>query len=219
MQYIDKNLIIERYINGSMSPTEVQNFHTMLEKDGELRSMFRAENLLNSTIGRDRVALEAADHSRMYATFLKNLADSIPQAATASAAAGSSGATSWLASLGTSAKAAMLAIAVMGSMAVLIALYPSSSTERAAVPAPQIETPAASVPIASPEAPKQHTPVAVRSAGNSRIATQAQSGKAEQKLVPNAEKSTQTEQVSVQDSIPVINRDVLDINMQAERKR
>lgn len=217
MQYIDKHLIIERYINGSMSPTEVQNFHTMLETDGELRSMFRAENLLNSTINRDKVALEAADHSRMYATFLKNLADSIPQAATASAATGTAGAASWLARLGTSSKVAISTALLAGGVAAVIALYPFSP-EQTTVPAPQLVAPAVSTPALSPDAAVQQTPRAKQPAGGS-VSNQAHTGRTEEKVLPTASKPAHNAKTeSNRDDIPEINKETVNVQVQAERK-
>jgi len=217
MQYIDKNLIIERYINGSMSPAEIKNFHAMLEHDSELRSMFRAENMLNSTISRDRVALEAADHSRMYAKFLKNLADSIPQAAaTASTGVSGSGATSWIANMATSVKLTISAAVLTGSLATGVIMYQNAQPEQV-VPAPQIEAPAVSTPLNTPE---QIAPAEQRN--NAVSAPVRQDRATTQRPLPNTE---QTRQIGApattapKEDIPVIDKETLNVNMTTERKK
>lgn len=118
MKYIDKNLIIDRYINGTMSPSEIQSFHTMLETDNELRSMFQAENIINSTMAKERYALEAMNHSQSYATFLKGLANSIPQTTAATSAVGAGKAVSWLAGISTAVKVVVSTVVVTGAVAV-----------------------------------------------------------------------------------------------------
>ena len=221
MQYIDKNLIIERYINGSMSPAEVQNFHTMLEHDSELRAMFRAENLLNSTISRDRVALEAADHSRMYATFLKNLADSIPQAATASAgAAGANGAVSWLAGISTSVKVAISAAVVTGGIAAGIALY-QPSAEPVAVPSPQMEVPASDAPAFLPDASQQRTTAAQKPSGGT-VSAPARTDKTAGRQLPNSGQPAQNVEAqtpSGTEDIPSFDKNTATIKMDTDRNK
>lgn len=118
MKYIDKNLIIDRYINGTMSPSEIQSFHAMLETDNDLRSMLQAENIINSTMAKERYALEAMDHSQSYATFLKGLANSIPQTTAAVSAAGAGKAVSWFAGISAAVKVVVSTAVVAGVVVV-----------------------------------------------------------------------------------------------------
>lgn len=217
MQYIDKHLIIERYTNGSMSPKEVQDFHAMLETDGELRSMFRAENILNSAISRNRTALEAADHSRMYASFLKSLANSVPQAAAATAPTGSTGLMGWLSGLSTSAKLTLSAITVTGAVTLGIALYPSSSDSSAL---PESRTPATVHPVASPVPARS---VEAAPASNSSGSAQAVV-KPSKTTTPTEEKAATTVNNAVQkkdknssaDDIPLIDNSSVKMNVKTE---
>lgn len=130
MKYIDKNLIIERYVNGAMTPEEIQGFNALLETDSELRSMFQAENIIKSTIAKERYALEAVNHSNSYAFFLKGLANSIPQTAAATSAAGAGKAASWLSGISTSVKIAVSAAVVTGSAVVgTLVMQPTAPQE------------------------------------------------------------------------------------------
>lgn len=231
MQYIDKHLIIERYIGGAMSPEEIRNFHALLETDGELRSMFQAENLINSTVARERSALEAVDHSQTYAKFLKGLADSIPQAATTASAgtAGAGGTTSWLAGVGTSVKLAVSAAVLTGSVVVGTLVFQSQSTPQA-VPAQQSESPALPAPSVQSDG-QQQQPATVRqpdgstapAGGTTTPAATTPSPRQPQQSAGRPQQEQQTKQAQQtkqeqQDDIPVFENNTTTLEVRPERQ-
>jgi hypothetical protein len=73
--------IIDRFVSGSMSRAEEQEFHRLLENDSELRDLYETEQVLNRTMLKDREMLSGVDHSATYARFLAGLA--VPAANTA----------------------------------------------------------------------------------------------------------------------------------------
>lgn len=152
MKYIDKNLIIERYTNGTMSPAEMQDFHKMLETDSELRSLFHAENVINSAMNGERAILGSVDHSHTYARFLKTLADSVPQAAVATAGAASTGkAVSWLSGISTTVKLTVSACLLAGGVtAGVVWLQPSTPTATGVQQEQQRPQPVTSAPVSTP---------------------------------------------------------------------
>lgn len=227
MKYIDKNLIIERYTNGSMSPTEVQNFHTMLETDSELRALFHAENVINSAMNGERAMLGAVDHSHTYARFLKTLADSVPQAAVATAgAAGTGKAASWLAGVSTSVKLTVSACLLAGGVtAGAVWLNHSAPTATDAQQEQRISQPTISAPSTMPA--ENNAPVVQPSA--QPLPTIGATPRASQTrpttTIPNAatEKQTIGKQEQTVDGadkqIPVFPADSINVNVQGNSKR
>jgi hypothetical protein len=225
MKYIDKNLIIERYTNGSMNPAEIQDFHTMLETDSELRALFHAENVINSAMNGERTMLASVDHSHTYARFLKTLADSVPQAAVATAgAAGTGKAASWLAGVSTSVKLTVSACLLAGGVtAGAVWLNHSAATTPAVQQEQQIQQPALSAPTVAPETPAaQPSTQPLPTIGVEPRSSQA---KPNSTTTPRAatdirtrEKQEQTVDATEQ-QIPIFPADSIPVNVQGNGKR
>ncbi len=73
-----RDRIIDRYINGQMSPSEQIELQHMMEKDPELRQTIEAEQALTRIMLKDRAHLSGMDHSATYASFLAGLASQVP---------------------------------------------------------------------------------------------------------------------------------------------
>jgi hypothetical protein len=84
--------IIDRYLNGEMTPSEERDFFQLMELDEELKAAFMAEQLIGQTTRREKDAIGAAP-AESYTHFLAALAAVGAGAATAGAA-GASAATS-----------------------------------------------------------------------------------------------------------------------------
>ena len=84
--------IIDRYLNGQMTPSEERDFFQLMELDEELKRAFMAEQLIGQTTRREKDAIGAAP-AESYTHFLAALAAVGAGAATAGAA-GASAATS-----------------------------------------------------------------------------------------------------------------------------
>lgn len=227
MKYIDKNLIIERYTNGSMSPAEMQNFHRMLETDSELRSLFHAENVINSAMNGERAILGSVDHSHTYARFLKTLADSVPQAAVATAGAASTGkAASWLAGISTTVKLTVSACLLAGGVTAGVAwLQPSTPTATGVQQEQQISQPVISAPVTAPA--ENNVPAATQTRTNPLpvIGTTVRPSQTKtNSTVPNSDATTPAigEQKQAVDAtkheIPTFPADTISVSVQGSSK-
>lgn len=224
MNYIDKNLIIERYTNGSMNAAEMQNFHTMLETDAELRSLLHAENVISSTVNGERAMLESVDHSHTYARFLKSLADSVPQAATATAgAAGANKAASWLAGISASTKITISTLLLAGGITMGIMWLqpgqPAGTDTRQEQPVQQLP----STPVTTPVRPDLSAPAAtpVPNTATTPRPTPVRTENAEVSRTPAATPD-KTEQQTVgaeKPEIPVFPADGIEVNVQSDGKK
>lgn len=238
MNYIDKNLIIERYINGAMTPDEVQSFHTLLETDSELRSLFQAENMIKSTMAKERYALEAINHSHSYAVFLQGLANSVPQTAAATSAAGAGKAASWLSGISTSVKVAVSAAVVTGTVLVGTLVMQPTSQQDNALPMRNVQKqPTKSTPAQHHVGSSQNTtseniggkqestrPVLVptEKVGSNTVAQKKQQAQASERSISTESAPVQQAQHNTgkmqqkNEEIPSFNDSGLNINVQAD---
>lgn len=132
-----KDRLVERYLDGRMTPAEERRFRDRLEEDEQLVGMLRAELLIRSTMAGERGRMRA-DHSRSRTRAMALLA-AMPRGAEAAAAGtGTGGALSGLAGIkGIVALLAAAAVTVGSYVALLPAKAPNPNAPSA--PATNIE--------------------------------------------------------------------------------
>ena len=120
-----RNRIIDRYVNGEMSPRESHDFQELLRVDSDLRRLYEEERMIGGSLAGDRESLPEPS-PKVYAGFLAALAaSSAPGAGSAagsSAVAGESVAGSAAAASGTGSLGAFLAGGVAKAVSVAVAV-------------------------------------------------------------------------------------------------